>query len=500
VGDKSLFGTDGIRGTVGEFPLVPEFVHRLGTAAGAVLLQSVAHPTVVVGRDTRQSGQLLQFSLVAGLLSSDVTVIDVGVMTTPGVAYLVRKLGAEAGAVISASHNPVGENGIKLFDSEGFKLAEGIEQQIEDLALNTGLGRPRSPQPRSRCIDGSSMRELYIQDIVGEHRDLSLDQLTLVLDCANGAASWLAPECFARLGADVVAVHASPTGTNINSRAGSEYIRRHPEDLRTLVAQHRADFAVGFDGDADRTVLVDRDGSVVDGDHMLAILAQYLDQRKQLLGKTVVATSMRNYGLVEFIESAGLTFLETRVGDRYVVQKLLELARHDRTPGALALGGEQAGHIVLLDDRHGTGDGIRTALYLARALLESGAGSLAELASCIRKKPQVIASAAVSSKPSLDAIAELERLHGKVSSTLAGMHRIELRYSGTEPLFRAMLEADEPHSVQELADMAGALCRVVQQASGTADGDLEILNCTQGGTLSARPHPEYGIRWAGAQS
>lgn len=478
-----LFGTDGIRGKVGAFPLTPDFVLRLGLAAGTALLRSTLRPTVVIGRDTRHSGQMLQNSLTAGLLASGATVIDAGVITTPGVAYLARKLGADAGVVISASHNPVDENGIKFFSGQGFKLPEIIEAAIEKLALE--LAQPESylARPFGRCIDGNSLREFYVEDLVREHPNLQLDRLTVVMDCANGAASWPAPECFARLGASVVAIHASPTGLNINEKAGSEYVRRHPQTLGNLIQQYGADFAVSFDGDADRVIFVDQAGGVVDGDHILCILARYLDQRRQLLNRTVVTTTMRNSGLLKFAEAAGLKHIETRVGDKYVVEQLLTLAAQNRDSTAFGLGGEQSGHIILLDDQHATGDGIRTALYIVRALIESQAESLAELAGCLQKTPQVIASASVSSKPPLDGIEELTVLKNKANRSLPGLERIDLRYSGTEPLFRAMLEADDRHSEAELAHVAWAICRVVQNASETSNGSVEILNCSRGGML-----------------
>ena len=481
-----LFGTDGIRGNVGEFPLLPDFVLRLGFATGTVLLHKTLRPTVVIGRDTRYSGPALQNALTAGLLSSGISVIDAGVITTPGVAYLARRLDAEAGVVVSASHNPVDENGIKFFDGKGFKLSETLEQEIETLLDEPAPWGTRTSRHFGRCIDGREMRELYVEDLVREHSNLQLDQMTVVMDCANGAASWPAPECFARLGAKIIAIHAAPTGLNINEKAGSEYVRRNPENMISLIRQYKADFGLAFDGDADRVIFVDQETGIIDGDHMLAILAQHLDQHRHLLGRTIVATTMRNSGLLKYIEASGLKYIETKVGDKYVVEKLADLARASHSPETLALGGEQAGHIVLLDDQHTTGDGIRTALYMVRALLESKAASLAELARCLQKTPQVIASAAVNDKPPLDGIKELNALRQKAKSDLSGLQRMELRYSGTEPLFRAMLEADERHSESELANVAWAICRAVQNASGTVEGRIEILNCTRGGMLFAQ--------------
>ncbi len=478
-----LFGTDGIRGQAGKFPLEPSFVLRLGLATAQVLLHSNQRPSAVIGRDTRHSGQMLQSALTAGLLTGGANVIDLGVITTPGVAYLVRQSGAQAGIVISASHNPVHENGVKLFNAQGFKLRETIEAEVEKLAQEPGLFESGLPERFGHSVDGASLRELYIEDLVNEHPGLRLDHLKIVMDCANGAAFQLGPECFTRLGANVVAINATPSGLNINAQAGSEHIRRHPQLLGELVRQYEADFGLAFDGDADRVVLLDKEGNIIDGDHMLGILGRYLDRRKQLVGRAIVATSMRNSGLLDLIDSEGFKFIETKVGDKYVAEELLKLDRQGANPRALALGGEQSGHILLIDEQHTTGDGIRTALYLARVLVESGAASLTELASCVKKTPQIIASAHVNSKPPLDGIQELKALQQDLATNLPGLLKKELRYSGTESLFRAMLEADQRHSEAELADKARAVCLAVQKASDTQGGLIEILNCTRGGVL-----------------
>jgi len=279
------FGTDGVRGHVGTHPLVPDFVTRLGYAAGVVLSRTASHPTFVIGRDTRQSGEMLQSALTTGLLASGATVVDLGVITTPGVAFMVRKMSAEAGIVISASHNPVNENGIKFFNANAEKLSETIELDIEAIVEQPiDLSNVQAHQ-FGRRIAGADMRELYADHLVDEHQDLHLTGLKLVLDCANGAASWYAPEVFSRLGAEVVVIHASPTGTNINEQSGSEHVRQYPDDLSTLVQKYGANFGIVFDGDADRVIFVDEDGHLVDGDHMLAILADYFHSQGRLLSE-----------------------------------------------------------------------------------------------------------------------------------------------------------------------------------------------------------------------
>jgi len=481
-----LFGTDGIRGTVGQFPLVPEFILSLGLATGLVMKGSTTRPTVIVGRDTRQSGQMLQTALVTGLLSAGATIIDVGVIPTPGIAYLVRKLGSQAGAVISASHNPVEQNGIKIINSDGSKLSEEIEAEIEKLATNPDSLKTAPTDSFGRCIDGSGMRELYLDGLLIEHPDLDLTNFTIVLDCANGAASWFAPECLSRMGAQIITIHASPTGFNINNKSGSEHVRKHPEDLHKLIQQYSANFGIAFDGDADRVIFVDENGNLIDGDHILAILAGYLNRKGKLLANTIVATSMRNQGLLEYIKAQNMKFIETQVGDKYVSEQLAMLAGKDYFSG-FGLGGEQAGHIILYDQEHNTGDGIRTALYVIQALVDENSGSLSALASCIKKTPQVIASAYVTLKPNMESINELEQIKFGLTKELPSLMRMELRYSGTEPLFRAMLESGYSNSEQELANTAWKMCRAVQKSAGlnTIDANsIEILNVSRGGLLT----------------
>ncbi|HEY4691791.1 MAG TPA: phosphoglucosamine mutase [Anaerolineae bacterium] len=476
-----LFGTDGIRAEVGAWPLVPDFVVRLGFAAGRMLMGEARGGTLVVGRDTRQSGPMLQSALTAGLLASGVSVIDAGVITTPGVAYLARRLGAVAGAVISASHNPVHENGLKFFGGDGLKLPQDMEVAIERWLLESPEKEPQYGQC-GRSIDGRGLHELYIENLLAEQRDLQLNHLAIAVDCANGAASWFAPECLARLGARVIAIHASPTGLNINDRSGSEYVRRHPNDLARVVRDYGAHFGMAFDGDADRVVFVDEHGGVVDGDHMLAILANYFEARQQLVARSLVTTHMRNEGLVRFARSNRFRVSETPVGDKYVVEVLVKLRSESPDSEAYALGGEQAGHVVLMDNEHTTGDGIRTALFMTRVFVESGASSLADLTRVIQKMPQVIASAYVGHGPRLDRAA-LDKLEAQARVEFPALKRVNLRYSGTEAQFRAMLESDEELTQAQLAQLAWRVCRKVQSVAGADDGFIEILDCAQGGLL-----------------
>ena len=485
MGKCRYFGTDGIRGQVGSYPMVPAFMLKLGFGAGKVLSGSTStHPTLLIGRDTRKSGEMLQHALTSGLLSSGATVIDLGIITTPGVAFMVNQLHADAGVVISASHNPVDQNGIKFFNQQGMKLSEEIELAIEAYIDNGMALEDMAAGDFGAKIDGTDMRELYVDDLVDEQCGLDLSGISLVLDCANGAASWYAPEVFSRLGASVVAINASPTGTNINFKAGSEHVRSHPADLASLIRQYDANFGIVFDGDADRVIFVDERGDLVDGDHMLAILADDLHQRGFLAGETVVSTDMANGALPGYCSKHGFSFLATPVGDKYIMEELLKICSTNQQPGVLGLGGEQSGHIILMDSLHKTGDGIRSALFLMGAFLRDGGGSLAGMAERIAKYPQLIASADVADKPDLENIQPLKEAVLSMIADLPGLTRKSLRYSGTEPKFRVMLEADTRHSEQELTEYAWRICRIVQQASGTpGNAAIEVLNVTRGGLM-----------------
>ncbi len=479
-----LFGTDGIRGVVGEWPLVPEFFLKLGQAAGKVL-KTQPNASVIIGRDTRQSSIMLQNALSAGLLSSGMNVIDVGVIPTSAVSWLVSRLNTEAGVVISASHNPVRENGIKFFNTAGQKLSENVENEIEQLLLDEHF-KPAPAQNIGRMVDGSFCQELYALDLLKEHPAGLLKELVIVVDCANGAASRVAPDIFQRAGARVIAINASPSGFNINVEGGSEHVRRFPESLGEIIRQHHANFGVAFDGDADRVVFVDEDGILIDGDHILGFLSRYLDQHGALLGRSVVATTMRNNGLKLFIESAGLVLHETPVGDKYVSDKLMQLWGENSEPGKIGLGGEQAGHIILLDQDHITGDGIRAALFVLNAYLESGNTTLAEFASGVGKTPQIIASAYVGNSLRFGK-QQLELIERELFNTHPWLVRVNLRYSGTEPLFRVMLESNDAHSVEDLMRLAVEISDQAQKLANQSGGEIDILNCTRGGLL---PVPE----------
>ena len=479
-----LFGTDGIRGIVGEWPLIPEFFLKLGQAAGQVL-RTENNTTFVIGRDTRQSGIMLQNALTAGLLSSNISVVDIGVIPTSAVSWLVPHIKAEAGIIISASHNPVHENGIKFFGKSGQKLAETVEANIEQLLFDTNF-QPKPEKNLGRYVDGQAFSELYNQDLLNEHSFAFLSGLTIVVDCAHGAASYVAPAIFQRAGANVIAVNASPTGMNINFDAGSEYVRRSPEKFRELIGQYQANFGLAFDGDADRVIFVDEEGILIDGDHMLGFLSRYLSERDRLLERSIVTTSMRNEGLKRFVEAANLTIHETPVGDKYVVDKLMQLRGDNSRAGKIGLGGEQAGHIILLDEEHVTGDGIRTALFVLDAYKESGSRTLAEFAAGVQKLPQIIASAYVGNGKRLDK-QEVATMETDLLKSRPELLRANLRYSGTEPLFRIMLESEKSCTEHDLAIIAVQIAQKIQKVANQPDGSLDILNCTKGGLLKVKP-------------
>ena len=478
----NFFGTDGIRGTVGMEPLTPEFFLKIGKSVGKVLVSDSAVTTILIGRDTRLSGQMLQSALVAGLLSSRVNVIDAGIIPSPAVAWLVKKLNLDAGAVISASHNPVDQNGVKFFTSDGDKLSNIQEHQIEELILKNYTPEFDEMRVPGQLIDGFDLCELYIEALIAEHPIKFLDGLNVLLDCSNGAVSIIAPKVFHRAGANIVAVNSTPTGTNINVKSGSEYARRFPIQLGEMIRKSNSLCGLAFDGDADRVVFVEPDGKLIDGDQILGFLAKYLKKQGKLLANSIVTTSMRNEGLNNYIEELQIKMYETPVGDKYVVEKLRQLSIEGVPADQFGLGGEQAGHIVLLNDEFTTGDGIRTALYTLRAFVESGEGSFIDFASKIRKTPQIIASAILGDGPRYDRD-ELDQLEINELKNTSGLSRVNLRYSGTEPIFRTMIEANFELNELDLARLSIGLCKKAQLKSGNMDGDIDILNCTQGGMI-----------------
>lgn len=464
------FGTDGIRGVAGEFPLDPATVLQIGRAIG-VWLQRVGKPNarVLIGRDTRISGHLLAAALSAGLLSEGVDVADSGIISTPGVAHLTRSNDFALGIVISASHNPFEQNGIKLFGADGFKLDDAAEEAIENL-----IGQPSAEAVRGigtlTAFDG---RDKYITHLM---EGIDLRSLSIVLDCANGAAFEIAPQAFQRAGATVHSINTHADGYSINVNAGSEHVRRDRSALVAEVQKHSADLGVAFDGDADRVIFVTPDGMLVDGDHLLGILALELQAQEDLPGATVVATDMSNSGLEHFLVGRGISLSRTKVGDRYVMERLRDQGYR--------LGGEQSGHIIILDSDHTAGDGIFAALYTAHVVAgkkRSGGATLAQLAAQIPRYPQVIASAHLKARIDLS---EVEGLKEATDATLAlfeGKGRVNLRFSGTEPnLLRAMVEGGANNTLQQAIEAALQLCRIVAKATNTENPHIDMVDCVTG--------------------
>ena len=484
MGNLKYFGTDGIRGTAGTDPMCPAFVYRLGQAAGQVLGADHAQLTFLIGRDTRASGPILQQALADGLIASGATVLDLGILPTPGIAYLVNRIGATAGAVISASHNPASENGIKFLNRQGMKLSEALEAQIEALLENPRIEQAQTP---GQLLDGSHLYADYEQDLLMSQPGLDLGGMTLVMDCANGAAWKVAPEVMRKLGARVLAINADPDGV-INQVAGSEQVRGDPSRLAQLVLENGADIGIAFDGDADRVILMDETGQLIDGDHMLAILADHFHAAQQLLGNAMVTTIMANGALTKYALQRGFEVMETPVGDKYVTEALLALSEKNTQPGMVGIGGEQSGHIVLLDAQHRTGDGLRTALFMLNVIKSAPGQSLATLAERIRKYPQLVASCVVAQKIELSTLPGLQEVLACLQQDLPGLVRYNSRYSGTEPKYRLMLETDTRHTPPEVAAKAWQICRLIQHETGTTLGSkIEVLNVADGGLM---PPPE----------
>ena len=432
-----LFGTDGVRGLANR-DVTAELALDLAVAAAHVLGDAGAfeghRPKAVVGRDPRASGEFLEAAVVAGLASAGVDVIRVGVVPTPAVAFLTAHTHADLGVMLSASHNAMPDNGIKFFSKGGAKLDDAIEDAIE-ARLNEPWDRPVGAAV-GRVIEGTDLVEHYIEHLVSTvpHR---LDGLRVVVDCANGAASYVAPEAYRRAGADVTEIHTSPDGININDNCGST----HMSDLQRAVVADMADIGIAHDGDADRCLAVDADGNIVDGDQIMAVLALAMRDHGTLRDNTVVATVMSNLGFKIAMRDAGVSLVETAVGDRYVLEAMRE--QH------LALGGEQSGHVIMLDHAS-TGDGTLTALHLMARVAETGR-SLADLASVMSKLPQVLVNVKNVDKQRVQNCAPLQAAVKAAEARLGDAGRVLLRPSGTEPLVRVMVEAVSTDLANEIA-------------------------------------------------
>ncbi len=442
---KKYFGTDGIRGKIGEYPMTPDFVLKLGWAAGKVLTTN-GHPLVLIGKDPRISGYMLESALQAGLAAAGVNVRLLGPMPTPGVAYLTRAFRASAGIVISASHNPYHDNGVKFFAANGMKLPDSTEHQIEDY-----LDKDLVTVPSEDL--GKAVR---IKDAAGRYTEfckralpssMSLKGLRVVVDCANGATYHIAPDVLQELGAEVVAIGNEPDGFNINEKCGATDVAY----LRDKVFQYRADIGLALDGDGDRLIMIDDKGETVDGDEALAIIAAFRCNESAV--KTgVVGTLMSNLGLEQAMKSLGLPFYRAKVGDRYVVSQMME---HN-----CLLGGEGSGHLIVRDHTP-TGDGIVAALQVLRAMISTGK-SLHDIKQVMKKYPQTLVNVPIKQSIDLDKAVNVQEAVRQVESQLGERGRVLLRASGTEPLIRVMVEGDD---VNETTQLANEIADAVREAA-----------------------------------
>jgi len=443
---RKYFGTDGIRGLTNSEPMTAETALRVGQAAGAYFLRGDHRHRVVIGKDTRLSGYMMESAMVAGFTSVGMDVVLVGPMPTPAVAMLTRSMRADLCVMISASHNPFSDNGIKMFGPDGYKLSDEDEREIEGLLQ----GSPELAAPneigRAKRIDDARGRYVhFLKGTFPEH--LRLDGLKIVVDCANGAAYHVAPDALWELGADVVPLAVTPDGININEDCGST----HPQLLRETVVASGADIGLALDGDADRIIVVDEKGQLVDGDQLMALIALGMQRRGELKGETVIATVMSNLGLERRLEEAGLRLARTKVGDRYVLEEM-------RRTGA-NVGGEQSGHIILTDHST-TGDGLVAGLQVLAALVEDKRPA-SEILRQFEPLPQLLKNVRFNGGKPLEAKAVQESI-AAAEEQLKGRGRLLVRPSGTEPLIRVMAEGDDSALVEQLVDK---ICEAVQSVS-----------------------------------
>ena len=444
--DRKLFGTDGVRGVANEYPITAELALGLGRAIAHISKRGPHRHRIVIGKDTRVSGYMLEFAIASGVCSMGVDVTLTGPIPTPAVAFLTRTMRADAGIMISASHNPFQDNGIKLFGADGFKLDDAIEVELETLIESGKIANIRPTAlavGKTRKMEDSRGR--YVQYVKQTFDDeLSLDGLKLVMDCANGAAYRVAPQIFEELGADVIATGVTPDGKNINAGCGAVF----PKNLQKLVLEHDADAGIALDGDADRVIVADEKGQVVDGDALMAICGRDLIREGALPENTVVSTVMSNIGLERALEPVGGKVVRTKVGDRYVV----ECMRHH----GYRFGGEQSGHLIFLDATS-TGDGCVAALRLLEVAVREQR-PLSELARCFDRVPQHLVNVVVSQKAPLEGLTRTQDAIKKVEAELGSEGRVLVRYSGTENKARVMVEGPHPKKTAQYArDIADAI-------------------------------------------
>jgi phosphoglucosamine mutase len=437
---RKLFGTDGVRGVANLEPMTSETAMQLGRAAAHLFMRRAGRHQIVIGKDTRVSGYMLESALTSGICSMGVDVLLVGPMPTPAIAFLTRSLRADAGVMISASHNPYQDNGIKFFSNDGLKLPDDIEARIEQLIVSNEIAHLRPTADaigKAYRIDDAAGRYIeFVKQLLP--KNLDFQGIKLVVDCANGAAYSVAPMVLRELGAKVEVIGNKPDGMNINAGCGAV----HPEPLRQALLQHGADIGIALDGDADRAIFVCEQGTVVDGDHIMAALALDLDRNGRLAKKTVVGTVMSNFGLEKAMAQAGITLIRTAVGDRYLLERMLA--------DGYNFGGEQSGHFIFLD-HNTTGDGLISALQVL-SLMKRTQRPLSELAKAMTAVPQVLLNVKVSKKPDFESMPDLQRAIGESERKLNGNGRVVVRYSGTEPLLRIMIEGEHDGVIRQEAD------------------------------------------------
>jgi len=444
---RKLFGTDGVRGVANEEPMTSETALRLGRAVAHVFRSSPRRHKILIGKDTRVSGYMLETAMASGICSMGVDVLLVGPMPTPGIAFLTRSLRADAGVVISASHNPFQDNGIKFFAQTGFKLPDEVEAEIEQLVFADSIDhlRPTAGEigKAFRIDDALGRYNVFVKNSFPKH--LTLDGLKVVIDCANGAGYRVAPEVLEELGAKVVAIGVAPDGENINRGCGA----MHPEQLQERVKAEKADLGFALDGDADRCLMVDERGELIDGDHVLAIAARELLASSSLRHNTVVATVMSNLGLELALRELGAELVRTPVGDRYVVEEMLR--------GGYNLGGEQSGHVIFLD-HNTTGDGLITALAILAIAVERQE-PLSALARTMERLPQVLVNVRTQERRDIKADRRVNGAIAEVEQALGRRGRVLVRPSGTEPLMRVMVEGEDESEVRRHAESIAAAIR-----------------------------------------
>ena len=440
-----LFGTDGVRGKANRYPMTPDLVLRLGQEIGRYFKKSFPKPRILIGKDTRQSGYMLEQALSSGICSVGVNVGFLGPLPTPGIAYLTRGMRACAGIVISASHNPYCDNGIKIFSADGYKLPDAIEMQLEaalfsngddgEFPINMGIGRAK------RIDDAVGQYAVFLKEQFPKH--LTLEGMRIALDCANGAAYTVAPKVYEELGAELFIMGNSPNGCNINDNCGALY----PQKLIEMVHMYKADIGLAFDGDADRLIVVDDQANLVDGDEIMAICATHMSRKKTLKANGIVATVMSNMGLDLAMKKLGVKVIREKVGDRYVVDAMRK--------GKFNLGGEQSGHLIFRDSST-TGDGILAGLILLEIMRETGE-SISNLRKCVSLLPQTLKNISVTKKVPLEELKEFCQKRKNFEKELGANGRILVRYSGTENLARVMVEGKDSSLIENMGRELGQL-------------------------------------------